>query len=311
MNHSTRRQFAFAAAAAAAAASSLHGAARKFTMHLTCGTIGVKATQLEAIEHAHRHGWEAVEPNAGYLGSLSDSDLRRLLDDLKAKKLVFGAAGLPVEFRAGEEQFAAHLKELPAAAKALQRAGVTRVGTWIMPNHDELTYFQNLRRHARRLREVARVLADYGQRLGLEYVGPKTMWTAKRYPFVHSMAEMKDLIGEIGTTNVGFVLDSWHWYTAGESEADLLTLRNEEVVSVDLNDAPAGIPVDQQIDNRRELPMATGVIDVKTFLGALVKIGYDGPVRPEPFNAELRSLPPEQALAKTTAAMRKAFALVG
>ena len=34
------------------------------------------------------------------------------------------------------------------------------------------------------------------------------------------MAEMKDLIAAINRPNVGFVLDSWHWYTAGEGEAE-------------------------------------------------------------------------------------------
>ena len=29
------------------------------------------------------------------------------------------------------------------------------------------------------------------------------------------MAEMRELIGEINQSNVGMVLDSWHWYHAG------------------------------------------------------------------------------------------------
>jgi predicted xylose isomerase-like sugar epimerase len=49
------------------------------------------------------------------------------------------------------------------------------------------------------------------------------------------------------------------------------------------------------------------VIDVAGFLKALQTVGYDGPVRPEPFNAALRAMPKEQALAATIAAMRKAF----
>ena len=61
---------------------------------------------------------------------------------------------------------------------------------------------------------------------------------------------------------------------------------------------------------QRDLPCATGVIDLKTFLGALNRIGYDGPVRPEPFNAELRQLPKEEAVARTAAAMKTAFALI-
>jgi sugar phosphate isomerase/epimerase len=141
-------------------------------------------------------------------------------------------------------------------------------------------------------------------------VGPKTLWTSRRYPFIHTMAEAKDLIAEIGTGNVGFVLDSWHWQMAGEGAAELKTLRNEDIVSIDLNDAPAGVPADQQIDSKRELPLETGVLDVKTFLNTLHGLGCDAPARCEPFNAALRALPPEQALAKVADAMKRAMALI-
>jgi sugar phosphate isomerase/epimerase len=279
-------------------------------MDLVCGAIGVRADQHEAIRLAAVHGFESVAPSPGFLAGLSDEELAELTADMKAKGLVWGSAGLPVNFRGDEEKFREGLARLPEAAAALKRAGAVRVSTWIMPRHDELTYVANLRLHARRLREVAKVLADHGQRLGLEYVGTKTLWTGGRYPFIHTMAETKDLLAEIGRDNVGFVLDSWHWYTAGDTEADLLSLRNEDVVACDLNDAPAGVPVEEQIDGRRELPAATGVIDLRTFLGALVKIGYDGPVRAEPFNQKLNAMENEPAVAATAAAMKKAFALV-
>ena len=65
------------------------------------------------------------------------------------------------------------------------------------------------------------------------------------------------------------------------------------------------------MDSRRELPAATGVIDLKAFLSALVEVGYDGPVRAEPFNRELNALPAAEAVAATAAALKKAFALIG
>ena len=68
--------------------------------------------------------------------------------------------------------------------------------------------------------------------------------------------------------------------------------------------------MDEQIDNRRGLPCATGVIDLKGFLGGLVKIGYDGPIVAEPFDRTLSKRPKEEAVAATAAAMKKAFALV-
>jgi sugar phosphate isomerase/epimerase len=87
-------------------------------------------------------------------------------------------------------------------------------------------------------------------------------------------------------------------------------LKSDQVVAVDLNDAPTGIPREKQIDGQRELPLATGVIDVASFLNALQKIGYDGPVRAEPFNKPLNDLDNDAACAKTSEAMHKAFALI-
>ena len=283
---------------------------RKFTMDLVCGAIGVRANQLEAIRLAAQGGYESVQPSAGELAGMSSDQLGEVLGALRENKLVWGAAGLSVDFRKDDATFKNGLGQLPGQAKVLQQAGASRVSTWVSPAHQELTYIANFKQHARRLREVAKVLADHGQRFGLEYVGPKTSWSKQRYPFIHSLAEMKDLLAEIGQDNVGVVLDSWHWYTAGESKGDLLTLTSKDVVACDLNDAPAGLEVEEQVDSQRELPAATGVIDIKAFLEALVEIGYDGPVRAEPFSKKLNALDNVEAIEVTSAAMRKAFATI-
>ncbi len=282
----------------------------KFTMDLRCGAIGVRADQRRAIELAHRHGFESVSPEPRYLATLDAAEVDDLLAGLKEKQLVWGAAGLPVEFRADEATFEKDLRALPRLAQAMERAGVTRVGTWLKPNHDELTYTANFRQHVRRLRSCASILSDAGIRLGFEYVGPKTLWAATRHSFIHTMAETKELNAEIGLNNVGLVLDSWHWYTAHEDADDLRSLTNSDIVACDLNDAPQGVAIDEQIDNRRNLPTDTGVIDLSTFLGVLVEVGYDGPIRAEPFNQQLNAMEDDAATATTAKAMQRAFALV-
>ncbi len=311
-----RRQFIRSAAATALAGVAFSSdifarqGSRKMTMALSCGAIGVSASQREAVDLASKHGFESVEADGSYLASLSSDQLAELLDHMRSKHIVFGAAGLPVDFRQDEGKLKDGMKRLPAIGEALEKAGVDRISTWIMPCHDSLTYVSNFRQHAARLREIASVLAERKLRLGLEYVGAKTLWTSRRYPFVHTMAEMKDLIGEIGGRNVGFLLDTFHWWNAGETDKDILSLRGERVVSVDLNDAVAGIPREQQVDGRRELPCATGVIPVADFLNALNQIGYDGPVRAEPFNKAVNALPKEEACAAAASALRQAFSLI-
>lgn len=281
---------------------------RRFYTAFVPGSIGVKADQAAAIELAAKHGFESVQP---FPNDLLRDGVQRHKEALEQHGLRWAAAGLPVDFRGDGASFDEGMKALAAAAGALREAGADRVGTWLSPASDSLTYLQNLRRTAARLRQVAEVLQGHGLRLGLEYVGTKRNWTARRHSFVHTMAGTKDLIAEIGLPNVGFVLDSWHWWTSRETGEDIRTLSGADVVSADLNDAPSGIARDEQFDNQRELPLATGVIDVKEFLQALVAIGYDGPIRAEPFSRRLREMEDERACQVTGEAMRKAFELVG
>ena len=295
-----------------AAALPVRAAARKpsMTMDLAPSRIGVEAAFPEVVDLAHRYGFGSVAPDASYLATLSDADLESLLADLEEKNLVFGAGNMPVDFRGEAAVFEQGLAALPAIAATLERAGVTRLGTWIMPGHATLGYTENFAQHASRLREIATVLKDHNVRLGLEYVGTPSLRASFENEFIYSMAQTKELIQAIDTGNVGFVLDSWHWHMAGETEADLLTLQDEDVIAADLNDAPAGIPNEEQQDGVRDLPLATGVIEAGVFLNALQQIGYSGPVRAEPFSEKLSEMPDEEAVAETAEAMKSAFALI-
>jgi len=320
-NEITRRAFLSAGAAAASfAVLSVAGLTavigtlaetqrRRFYAILSVGRLGFEANFNESMDLAVKYGFEGLDPDPNFFASLGGDGLKRLLDDLQAKNLKFGAAGLPVEFRKDEATFSEGLKKLPATADILQKAGIWRVSTWVLPCSNELTYLQNFRQHADRLRQCAKILDDHDQKLGLEYVAPRTLWRSERHPFVHTLSEMKELEVAIGTNNLGIQLDSWHWFNAQETAKDLVTLRGSDVLTVDLNDAPRGLTLDRYQDDHRELPAATGVIPVSEFLRALVQIGYDGPIQAEPFNAALRAMPLDQACASASAAMKKAFSV--
>jgi sugar phosphate isomerase/epimerase len=195
-NELTRRRFLSAGAAAGVAALPAPrlitvGAGpaeippRKFYAILSVGRVGFQASFAESLELAGRHGFEGLDPDPNYFASLGDDGLKRLLVDLQAKNLKFGAAGLPVEFRKDEGTFNEGLRKLPVTADILQRAGIWRVSTWVLPCSNELTYLQNFRQHADRLRQCAKILGEHGQKLGLEYVAPRTLWRSQRHPFVH------------------------------------------------------------------------------------------------------------------------------
>jgi sugar phosphate isomerase/epimerase len=115
-----------------------------------------------------------------------------------------------------------------------------------------------------------------------------------------------ELVAAIGTGNVGVLLDSWHLYTSEGTPSDLKRLTNHDVVVVHVNDAPAGISLDEQIDTVRTLPMETGVIDLAGFMQALREMEYDGPVMPEPFSQRINDLAatdPEAAVREAARSM--------
>ena len=126
-NRPSRRDFLRIAAAASFAGAARRGSGgekTKMTMDLVCGNLGVKADLPTAVAHAHAYGFVSVAPDAGHIGRLSDGQLADLLGDLKAKGLIWGAAGLPVDFRGEDAAFRTGMAELPAfAARAEARRG--------------------------------------------------------------------------------------------------------------------------------------------------------------------------------------------
>ena len=79
----------------------------------------------------------------------------------------------------------------------------------------------------------------------------------------------------------------------------MLNLTDDDIVSVHINDAPTGIPLEEHRDNARALPGETGVIDVPQFMEYLKQIGYTGAVIVEPFSERVKQMEPLEAIRAT------------
>ena len=279
---------------------------------LSPGALGLSLDHTAAIDLAVKHGFGGVDPDPAYFRTLlADGGLDAVSAHgaaVKEKGLQWGMAGLPIGVDAPAEEFREALGALPDALEVLTAAGVTAVGTWIRPMHATLDRDANWRLHVGRLQLVSEILADHGLRLGLEYIGPKTFWSTEEHPFVHTLEEARSLIAETGARNIGLILDSYHWYTAGETPADLAGLTAEDIVSVDINDARADRERDEQMDLDRRLPYSTGVIDLDGFMGAIRTAGYTGPVKVEPFMKSLAEQPVDEVLADISSRLDRAIA---
>jgi sugar phosphate isomerase/epimerase len=189
------------------------------------------------------------------------------------------------------------LADLPRQLEIGQQLGCGIVATGIPWGLDDFPYEQNFAIHVEKMRPVAEAVKAGGGHLGIEFIGPKTLRNQNRYEFVYSLARLRDFTAAVGTGNIGAVLDIWHLYTAGESNEAIDDLTPNDVAVVHVNDAPKGIPRDEQMDLSRALPLETGVLDAVDFMQRLDRIGFRGPVMPEPFSATLNELAASDPLA--------------
>lgn len=279
--------------------------------NLNPGMIGIHASLAEALDMAAQYGFDGVDVNlpdvSGMVRETSVGEVRDLFARAGSRP---GNWGLPIEWHGSERKWQEELARLRRYAGLARDVGALRTTAVVMPWSDERTFDENYAFHVDRLKPVAEILGEHDCRFGLEFIGPETLRRDRKHPFIHTMDGMLALSRDVGP-NVGLLLDLWHWYTSRGTWEDLARLGNEDVVNVHVNDAPAGVPVDEQIDNQRCLPGETGVLDIVRFLKALDAMGYDGSVTAEPFSARVNALAPQDALRETSEAMHRVWASAG
>jgi sugar phosphate isomerase/epimerase len=253
--------------------------------------LGIRGLPLpEAIALARDSGFAGLSfDSRAAAQAVDERGLAAVRDEFTRAGVKPALWNLPVAWR-DDDQWQADLQELPRLAATARELGATRTATYMPSGSDERPFRENFDWHVARLRPIAEVLGGEGCRFGIEFIGPKTYRAAFRHDFIHTLDGVMELIAAIGTGNFGVLLDSWHLYTSGGSLADLERLTSSDVVVVHVNDAPAGVSRDEQIDTVRALPMETGVIDLVGFMRTLRQMGYDGPVMPEPFSQRINDL---------------------
>jgi sugar phosphate isomerase/epimerase len=255
----------------------------------------------EGLALAKNSGFDGLDLNIGEANQLAQEHSVDYVKELWAESgIAMGGWGFGVNWRGSDADYYAGLAQLPARAELAAELGCFRTTTVVGPASNEMTFQENWDFSVKRLRSVAEILKAYGHSIGLEFIGPATSRKSAKHLFAYSMDAMLGLSAAVGTGNVGLLFDTWHWYTCRSTVDDVRKLSASDVVYVHINDAPAGIDPDEQIDNIRCLPAETGVIPLTELMQILDSIGYEGPVTPEPFSKKVSEMSPPDA-AKTTA----------
>jgi len=243
-----------------------------------CRAIEVWLTKLEEYLASHSRDelrdllaqHEVQLPVASYQGGLltSQGDARRLAWDLFACRLELcgqlGIATLVVACDIGR----------PCGVQDIQRAQVS-------------------------LAEGARMAADQGVRLALEFQAGAA--------FGNNLQTAAILVGEIGHPALGLCLDAFHYQVGPSKPEDLGYLTTKNLFHVQLCDL-ADVPRELATDSQRILP-GDGDIPLETLVARLRELAYDGYVSVELLNPQLWRVPARQFGEIAMTALRKVLGI--
>jgi sugar phosphate isomerase/epimerase len=281
-------------------------------MNLSLGGAGLNAGSLDTLgfaELAARHDFPGID--FGLSGAIAVAERlgggQALTDALTALQVVPAVFGLEVEWRKDDATFQSGLAALAQKAPFARILGATRCVTWMLPatNEDPDLWTETV---AARFGKIADILADSGVRLGLEWVGPHHLRAGGinatgAHAWVETLPQTLALIERIGRKNVGLLVDSYHCYTTGATEADLSALTDDQIVHVHINDAPRGVGPAGARDGERVLP-GTGEIDLPAFLRGLQAAGFSGFISCEVLAPKPLGETPDQAAAAVRASLK-------
>lgn len=236
---------------------------------------GASLTLEQKAALAQRYGYPGLDFSLGEAQQVDNGDSSRVTALLERYGVEASTVGGVVNANlfAPDGDFTTALERVPQNARAAAALGSTRsvAVLWNRATEPKQQLWSTM---VKRIHQIDLALDGTGVRLGIEFLGVKTLHPERPYAFVQSMAEANDLLDEAGVRNVGLTLDSYHWYSAGDTLDTIRQTPSGRLVLLHINDAK-DVPREQLIDADRLLP-GEGVIPLVDWLKTIDATGFDG-----------------------------------
>lgn len=138
--------------------------------------------------------------------------------------------------------------------------------------------------------------------------GTRILFELMPFAMVDTLSGALEMIAGAGASNGGIILDLWHTAKLKIPLEDLARIPSQYLLGVELNDGTYEAPWSLHEDtiNHRQL-CGEGEFDIRGFLGAVKKAGYDGPYGIEVLSEELRRMPLEELTSRSYATTMAQF----
>lgn len=229
------------------------------------------ATLLQDINSAATAGFTALELRedklADYLIENSMQSLEDLLKELKLEVCTINS----IEITQQQGEGIKHdeiMDKLEWMCKMAQKLGADSLVTAPLFNEYGWSFEQNKAYLVKIYHEMSDIAAKYGVRLGFEII-------AHTRAMVPNLKSALEIIKAIDRRNVGLCFDCFAFY-GNDSKLETITkIPKDKLFMVHINDARVGIDKINLGEQDRRFP-GEGEIDLKSVIGAIKAIGYDG-----------------------------------
>lgn len=247
-------------------------------------TIGINDLSFNNLVNlAQKYGFGGVEFLPQQFPSVKQA--KEAGDLMKKLNLQWGLFPLPCDFsNVSDEEFEEGIAKLKKVLPLVKAAGCKRAYNHIWPGSNLRPYEENFKWHVEKLKILVELLGSYDVKLGLEFIGAKTLRDSFKYSFIFNIHQALELADAV-SPDLGIIIDCFHLYTSGGLAEDVLAVgTGDRIVNVHANDAYPGRAREEQQDLERQLPMSSGIIDIEGIFKVLKELKYSGPVICEPFH---------------------------
>lgn len=161
---------------------------------------------------------------------------------------------------------------------------------------------ETIEESVRVLDELGRIAERYSVALAFEFLGQPLC-------SVQTLEQAAEIVGRVARTNVGLVIDSFHFYAGGSTIESIDALDAQKLFIFHINDAEDW-PREKLEDRHRLLP-GLGILPLREIVGALRRIGYDRVTSVEIFRPEYWEREPLELAREAHAAVKKVLAEAG
>ena len=268
------------------------------------GATTMRADLVSDIRSASAAGFDCLEIWASklkdFLKSQSAADLKSLFEEHRIEPYSINSIER-ITFRE-RDAHATLLIECDELCSIASQIGCPYIVVVPSPLPPDIAHVDVIGESARVLDELGAIAERHRVGLAFEFLGQPDC-------SVQTLERASEIVGRLTRSNVGLVIDSFHFYAGGSRIESIDALDVDKLLIFHINDAE-DLPRGQLEDRHRLLP-GLGILPLQEIIAALRRIRYDRVVSVEIFRPEYWARDPQELARDARAAVRTVLSEAG